>query len=68
MASEPIQLTAEQVRLIEKANPCYRERHVESRRPGELIAQDTFYVGSFKGLGKLYMQAPRGAAGSPQPR
>jgi transposase len=57
MASEPIELTAEQIRLIEKANPAFRERHVESSRPGELLAQDTFYVGSFKGLGKLYMQA-----------
>lgn len=57
MATEPIELTAEQVRLIEKANPAFRERHIESSRPGELLAQDTFYVGNFKGLGKLYMQA-----------
>jgi len=64
MATEPIQLTAEQVRLIEKANPCYRERHVESSRPGELIGQDTFYVGTFKGLGKLYMQAAVDTFGS----
>jgi transposase InsO family protein len=57
MANEPIELTAEQIKLIEKANPCFRERHVESSRPGELLAQDTFYVGNFKGLGKVYMQA-----------
>jgi transposase InsO family protein len=57
MATEPIELTVEQIRLIEKANPCFRERHVESSRPGELLAQDTFYVGNFKGLGKVYMQA-----------
>jgi hypothetical protein len=57
MATEPIALTAEQIRLIEKANPAFRERHVESARPGELLAQDTFYVGNFKGLGKVYMQA-----------
>ena len=57
MATEPIALTAEQIRLIEKANPAFRERHVESSRPGELLAQDTFYVGNFKGLGKVYMQA-----------
>lgn len=44
-ATEPIELTAEQIRLIEKANPCFRERHVESSRPGELLCQDTFYVG-----------------------
>jgi len=30
---------------------------VESSRPGELLCQDTFYVGHLKGVGKLYMQA-----------
>lgn len=54
---QPIKLSAEQIRLIEKANPCYRERHIESSRPGELLAQDTFYVGTFKGVGKVYMNA-----------
>ncbi len=56
-AKEPIELTAEQIALIEKANPCFRERHIESSRPGELLAQDTFYVGSLKGVGRVYMQA-----------
>ena len=42
---------------IEKANPCFRERHVESAAPGELLCQDTFYVGTFKGVGKVYLQA-----------
>src|SRR5579884_1895681 len=40
-ASEPIELTGEQIAQIEKANPCFRERHVESSRPGELLCQDT---------------------------
>jgi transposase InsO family protein len=52
-----IELTPEQVAMIEKANPCFRERHVESSRPGELLAQDTFYVGHLKGVGKVYLQA-----------
>ena len=43
-AGHQIDLTAEQIAAIEKANPCFRERHVESSRPGELLAQDTFYV------------------------
>jgi len=54
---EKLPLTPEQVRGIEKANPCFRERHVESHRPGELLAQDTFYVGTLKGVGKVYLQA-----------
>ncbi|GAW92784.1 transposase [Calderihabitans maritimus] len=56
-AREAITLTPEQIALIEKANPCFRERHVESSRPGELLAQDTFYVGHLKGIGKVYLQA-----------
>ncbi len=54
---EGIELTAEQVALVEKANPCYRERHVESSRPGELLCQDTYWVGSFKGVGKVYLHS-----------
>jgi transposase InsO family protein len=55
--NKEIELNADQVKAIEKANPCYRERHIESSRPGELIGQDTFYVGYLKGVGKVYMQA-----------
>jgi transposase InsO family protein len=55
--NEGIKLTPAQVAAIEKANPCFKERHVESTRPGELLSQDTFYVGHLKGVGKVYMQA-----------
>lgn len=51
-----IELTLEQIKQIEKNNPAFAERHVESRRPGELLAQDTFFVGSLKGVGKVYLQ------------
>ncbi len=51
MATEPIQLTAEQIRLIEKANPAFRERHVESSRPGELIHVDIKKLGRIDGIG-----------------
>ena len=54
-ATEAITLTAEQIALIEKANPCFRERHVESSRPGELLCQDTFFVGHLKGVGKVWL-------------
>lgn len=52
-----IELTEEQIRLIEKANPCFRERHVESPYPGYLLSQDTFMVGTIKGVGRIYLQA-----------
>ena len=52
-----IELTEEQIRLLEKANPCFRERKVESRYPGYLLSQDTFGVGVIKGVGRIYLQA-----------
>ncbi|NDY59015.1 IS481 family transposase [Desulfovibrio sulfodismutans] len=54
-AGEPIELTGEQVAFIERQNPAFRERHVESSRPGELLCQDTYYVGRLKGVGRVYM-------------
>lgn len=51
------ELTEEHIRLIEKANPCFRERRVESSYPGQLLCQDTFYVGRLKGVGRIYLQA-----------
>ena len=38
--------------FIEKQNPAFKEHHVESSRPGELLCQDTFYVGWSKGVEK----------------
>jgi len=56
-AQHAIELTAEQVAQIEKANPCFRERHIESSQSGELLSQDTFYVGVLKGVGRVYLHA-----------
>jgi transposase InsO family protein len=53
----PIELTGEQVAFLEKQNPCFRERHVESGAPGELLCADTFFVGSLKGVGKVDLHA-----------
>jgi len=51
-----IELTEEQIKLLEKANPCFRERRVESAYPGYLLSQDTFFVGTIKGVGRIYLQ------------
>ncbi len=56
-AQAPIELSVEQVALIERANPAFAERHVESSRPGELLSQDLFYVGHLKGVGKVDLDA-----------
>ena len=63
-ALEGLVLTPEQVRVLEKLNPCFRERHVESSRPGELVSQDTFYVGQFKGIGRVYLHTAVDTFGS----
>ena len=55
--SHEIELSPQQVAWIEKANPCFRERHIESSRPGEVLSQDTFYVGVLKGVGRVYLHA-----------
>lgn len=50
-------LSPDQVKQLEHLNPCLKERHVESRYPGYLLCQDTFLVGAFKGIGRVYLQA-----------
>jgi len=52
-----VDLTEEQIKLLEKANPCFRERHVESSYPGYLLSQDTVMVGTIKGICRIYLQA-----------
>lgn len=55
--SGTLELTEDQIKELEKLNPCLKERHVESKEPGYLLSQDTFFVGYFKGIGRVYMQA-----------
>ena len=45
------------VAFLEKLNPCFKERHVESERPGQLLSADTFMVGALKGTGRVYLHA-----------
>ncbi len=63
-AEKAIELTAEQAAFLEKMNPCFRERHVESGAPGELLSADTFFVGTLKGVGKVYLHAVADTYGS----
>jgi transposase InsO family protein len=49
-------LTEQQIRLLERHSIDFRCRHVEASRPGELLNQDTFYWGTLKGVGKVYVQ------------
>ena len=52
----PIELTQSQVELLERHSAGFRCRHVEADRPGQLLNQDTFFWGTIKGVGKVYVQ------------
>jgi len=56
-AQEGILLTEEQLQALEKAK-CEKEAHgeIETQHPGYLGAQDTYYVGNMKGVGRIYQQ------------
>jgi transposase InsO family protein len=51
---EGIKLSEEQIKLIERINPVFSERHVESSRPGELLCQDVKLIGTLSGIGRIY--------------
>lgn len=58
LAQEPGQvLTEAQVRALEKAKQ-EKEAHgeIETAHPGYLGAQDTYYVGTIKSIGRIYQQ------------
>ena len=56
-AQENLILTEAQVKALEKAKE-EKEAHgeIETHHPGYLGAQDTFYVGHLKGVGRIYQQ------------
>lgn len=51
-----IELDEEKIQLLERFSPEFRERHIVTRRTGDLVAVDTFFVGTLKGVGKVYLQ------------
>ena len=57
VAQDGIILTEEQLQILEKAKlekEAYGE--IETQHPGYLGAQDTYYVGNLKGVGRIYQQ------------
>lgn len=54
---QKLALTDDQVKLLERFSPEFRERHIEVHHTGELVAVDTFFVGTLKGVGKVYLQS-----------
>jgi transposase InsO family protein len=56
-AERKVELSDDQVRLLERFSPEFRERHIEAPHTGSLVAVDTFFVGTLKGVGKVYLQS-----------
>jgi hypothetical protein len=48
-AERTLELSDEQIRLLERFSPEFRERHIEAPHPGALVAVDTFFIGALKG-------------------
>ena len=56
ISGKTIDLSREQTRLLERFSPEFREHHIETRHTGDLVAAGTFFVGTRKGIGKVYLQ------------
>ena len=57
MAAEHMILTETQVQALEKAKEeKVAQGEIETEHPGYLGAQDTYYVGTIKGVGRIYQQ------------
>jgi transposase InsO family protein len=56
-AQQGLILTEDQIRALERAKE-EKEAHgeIETMHPGYLGAQDTYYVGTIKGVGRIYQQ------------
>ena len=54
---QKIQLSDEQIKLLERFDPEFKERHIKVDYTGDLVAVDTFFVGTLKGVGRVYLQA-----------
>jgi transposase InsO family protein len=56
-AQESLILTEAQLKAMERAKE-EKEAHgeIETHHPGYLLAQDTYYVGNIKGVGRIYQQ------------
>jgi transposase InsO family protein len=57
VASENLILTEKQLQALERAKEV-KEAHgeIETEHPGYLGSQDTYYVGTIKGVGRIYQQ------------
>ena len=51
-----IKFTEEQIQALERFDPEFRERRIEVHATDELVAVDTFFAGTVKGVLKVYIE------------
>jgi len=42
---------------LEQFSPEFSELQIETKHPGDLVVVDTFFVGTLKGVGRIYLQS-----------
>ena len=57
-AERTLELSEEQIRLLERFSPEFRERHIEAPHTGALVAVDTFFIGVLKYPQSITTQRP----------
>jgi transposase InsO family protein len=55
-AENPACFSPEQLLLLREFDTRFREPEARGERPGELLVQDTIYIGYFKNSGEVFMQ------------
>lgn len=50
------QLSPEQLVALEKFDPFFKERQIRGKQPGELLAQDTIFIGFHENMEEIYLQ------------
>lgn len=54
---QSLELNDDQVRALERFSPKFRVWHIETRHTDDLVAVDTFFGGTLKGLGRVFLQS-----------
>ncbi len=55
-AERAITLTEEQTQALERFSPELPKRHIEAPQTEAMVGADTFFVGTLKGVGEIYLQ------------
>ncbi len=49
-------LSPEQMEALKKYDPWFQERQIRGKHPGDLLAQDTIFIGFYRNMEEIYLQ------------